>query len=259
MANKPTRRRPNSGRLGRTADYVALGVIAVAALVLAALALSGVSLRPGINPDPTSRPAPTSFGLATPTPTVAPTTAEPAAVSLLGDQNALASDSWWSRSVAASSVSGVAAASVLGSTTIAESPLTVAELQQTVDTTTTLTGYVIVQAGSTDIAEGALPTTVASSVENLWKAVAIRGATPIVALVPPSDDQAENVVALNDLLQAAAVAADYTVLDLNTPIAASNGTWATGLSSDGVIANSQGSQILAEAVAAQLPTLVQKK
>lgn len=259
MANKPTRRRPNSGRLGRTADYMALGIIAAAALVLAALALSGVSLRPGINPDPTSRPAATSFGLATPSPTVAPTTAALASVTLLGDQNALAPDSWWSRSVAASSVSGVTAASVLGSTTIPESPLTVAELQQTVDATTTLTGYVIVQAGSTDVAEGALPGTVASSVENLWKAVAIRGATPIVALVPPSDDQTESVVALNDLLQTAAATAGYAVLDLNTPVAAPNGTWAAGLSSDGVVANEQGSQILAEAVAVQLPSLVQKK
>ncbi|WP_202565983.1 SGNH/GDSL hydrolase family protein [Agreia sp. COWG] len=259
MARKPTRLRLNGRRFGRAADYIALAIIAVAAIVLAAFALSGVSLRPGVNPDPTSRPAPTAFDLPTETPTATPTTSPAASVLLLGDQNSAGAESWWAQSIGASKLGGVQPSAQLGVAQVSESPVTVTELQQKIDATTSLTGYVIVQAGSTDIANGVSSAAIAAQVENLWKAVTIRGATPIVALVPPSDDEPETVVAVNDALKTAAATAGYGVLDLNASVASTNGTWATGFSDDGVVANAQGSRALADAVVSQLPALVQKK
>jgi lysophospholipase L1-like esterase len=253
MASNQRRRRTNGGRLGRAADYAALAVIALASISLAALALSGVSLRSGINSDPTSRPAQTSVSVDTPTPTPTADTAPLVSVSLLGDQNSLAADSWWAQSIANSSVEGVLAASVLGSAT----PVTVAELQRVIDATDSMAGYVIVQAGSSDITDGVPPSAVAAAVENLWKAVAMRGGIPIVALVPPSDQEGEGAAEVNDTLRAAAAAAGYRVLDLNTPVVAPDGSWAAGFSDDGIIANAQGSRVLAESVATQLPSLLE--
>ncbi|SMQ58420.1 GDSL-like Lipase/Acylhydrolase family protein [Agreia sp. VKM Ac-1783] len=259
MARKTARLRPSGWSFGRGADYVALAVVAVAAIVLAALALSGVSLRPGVNPNPTSRPAPTSFDLPTETPTATPTTAPAASVSLLGDQNSSGADSWWAQSIESATVGGVQSSARLGLERVSGSTAAVADLQQEIDATTSLSGYVIVQAGSTDVARGASSESIAAQVETLWKAVTIRGATPIVALLPPSDDDPEAIIAVNDALKTAAAAAGYGVLDLNAAVASPNGTWVTGFSDDGVVANARGSRILADAVASQLPVLVQEK
>ena len=258
MANRPARIRPNGRRLSRGVDYTALALIAIAAIGLAAFALSGVTLRPGETIPRPSAALPTATPPFTQTPT--PTATPLATVSLLGDRTSAAPDSWWKK-LAASQIAGVAVAgAVVSAPADGTSNTTVAELQSKIDAiTAALSGYVIVQAGSADVAEGTASRTVAASVQNLWKAVSIRGATPVVALLPPSDENAESVTAVNELLTAAASAEGYPVLDLHTAVAAANGTWAAGYSDDGVAANDQGSQVLSQAVSTQLSELVRKK
>jgi hypothetical protein len=257
MAAKSNGSRPRRRLFGRGADYAALALIAVAAVALAALALSGVSLRSGTNLSPTSRPASTVFDLPTETPT--PTSEAPATLSLLSDQPSAAEGSWWSRSVTAALVPGVVDSVELVTPVEGTSLLTVSDLQDRVAAATILNGYVVVQAGSGDIDNGMLPSTVAIEVQALWQALVSKGATPVVALVSPSDENSSEVIELNELLQAAAAAAGLGVLDLYSPVAAPDGSWVTTFSSDGAIPNEAGSQALAQTAIAQLPPLTATK
>ncbi|KJC63677.1 SGNH/GDSL hydrolase family protein [Agreia bicolorata] len=259
MAAKPSRSRPGRRLFGRGADYVALGLIAVAAIALAALALSGFSLRPGINLSPTSRPASTVFDLPAETPTPTPTPEAPISVSLLTDQPSAAADSWWASSVAASLVPGVVAGGDFAPTATVDSALTVSELEARVAAVPSLSGFVVVHAGAGDLDVGTAPAAVATEVQGLWQAVAAKGGTPIVTLVSPSNENGAETVELNGLLQTDAAAAGFGVLDLYSPVAASNGSWSPTFSADGVLPNAAGSQALAQAVVSQLPQLVVTK
>lgn len=258
MANKPARMRPNGRRLSRGADYVALALIAIAAVALATLALSGVTLNSGAVIPRSSASIPTATLVPTQTPT--PSARPQATVSLLGDRVSAAPGSWWKR-LATSTLDGVTlAGSAVPVPVDGASNSTVAELQSEIDSTTiALSGYVIVQAGSADVDDGAASGTVAVTVQGLWKAVSIRGATPIVALLPPSDVNAEGVIAVNELLAAAALSEGYPVLDLHTAVAAANGTWSAGYSDDGIEANEEGSRVMVQAAITQLQELVGRK
>lgn len=259
MAVKPSRSRPDGRRFGRGADYIALGLIAIAAIALAALALSGVSLRSGANPVPTSRPASTVFDLPTQTPTPTPTPQAPASVSLLTDQPTAAADSWWGSSVAASLVPGIVASAELVPTAAFDSTLTVSDLREQVTAAPGLTGYVVVQAGSGDLNDGVPPSAVATEVQTLLQAVIDKGATPIVALSWPSDENGAEIIELNRLLQTAAGEGGFGVLDLYSPVAAADGSWGDTFSSDGALPNDAASQLLARAAIDQLPPLTAKK
>lgn len=260
MAGKPSRSRSRSGwlRLGRGVDYVALGLIAIAAIALAALALSGVSLRSGTNPSPTSRPASTTFDLPaeTPIPTPSATVEEPAVVSLLSNATVGEVDSWWALSIGREQVAGVVAGSV---STSRGGEGSIQDMQNSLAAAESLTGFVIVQAGSLEVRNGIAASEVASGIEALWQSVRDRGATPIASLLPPSDDDSAATVELNNLLASAASSKSIGVLDLHKSVATQTGAWATGLSGDGVNPNAEGSRALAQATAQQLPALVEKK
>lgn len=122
-----------------------------------------------------------------------------------------------------------------------------------------LSSFVIVHAGAGDLDAGTAPAAVATEVQGLWQAVAAKGGTPIVTLVSPSNENRAETVELNGLLQTAAAAAGFGVLDLYAPVAASNGSWSPTFSTDGVLPNAAGSQALAQAVVSQLPQLVVTK
>ena len=137
--------------------------------------------------------------------------------------------------------------------------LTTAELQNRVDASAALTGFVVVQSGTGDLEDGADPEVVASRVQVLWQSVIAKGATPIVALLPPSEQYGAEVVELNGLLQTAATAAGHCILDVYTPVAAADGSYGPSFSSDGISPNAAASQLLAKAAIAQLPQLTATK
>jgi len=258
MAGKLDRSRPRRRLFGRGADYVALGLIAVAAVALAALAMSGVSLRFGTNPSSASRPASTTVGLPVSTPTPTPTPEAPVGVSLLSDQTAPAGASWWAASVSAGLVPGIVDSAEIPSTA-ATTPASTAEVLARLETVPALSGFVVVQAGTGDLDDGADATAATAAIQALWQAVRARGGTPIVALVPPSDVYGTEVVELNGLLQNAAATGGYGVLDLYTPVAAPDGSWADTYSDDGVSPNVAGAQVLSQTAVNALPPLISTK
>jgi lysophospholipase L1-like esterase len=161
--------------------------------------------------------------------------------------------------VTAALVPGVVESAELPSTSDGTSLLTIAELENRVADATILSGYVVVHAGSGDLADGMPPSVVATDVQALWQAIAAKGATPIVALALPSDEYGAEVIELNALLQGAAATSGFDVLDLYSPVATAAGSWNTALSSDGALPNASGSQVLAQAAIAQLPPLTAAK
>jgi lysophospholipase L1-like esterase len=245
---------------GRAADLAALAVIAVASLGLAGAALTGMHLHPSpigatrviaTSAPPTLAPTPS----ATPTPT--PTPAAPVAVSLLHDGTVARNGSWWTLSVEAKAVPNtVDGAEVPLTNAEATTALTVAELDSLLQTSPSLQGYIVVQAGAADIADGSQPAAVAGAVGALWQAVRDRGGIPIATLLPPDDDDAAATDALNTAIASAAQTAGIGVLDLHTAVSTSTGLWSTGLSDDGDVPNAEGSAALAAAAVAQLPALL---
>ncbi|SMG16119.1 GDSL-type esterase/lipase family protein [Agreia pratensis] len=244
---------------GRAADLAALAVIAVASLGLAAAALIGVHLHPSpvgairtapASSEPSAEPTPSS----TPTPT--PTPVIPVAVSLLHDGAVSTGGSWWSLSVGAGAVPNAVDGAEVPAPTAATTQLTVEELGSLLEGSPSLQGYIVVQAGSTEVADGAEPAPVARSLGVLWQAIRDRGGIPIATLLPPSDDDASETNALNSAIASAAQAAGVGVLDLHTAVSTPSGFWAAGLSDDGETANADGSSALATAAEAQLPVLL---
>jgi hypothetical protein len=183
----------------------------------------------------------------------------PVSLSLLSDQSGSAAGSWWARSVTAALVPNVVESAELPAPAVDAGLLTTDELQDRIDAASVLSGYTVVLTGTGDLEEGSDPAVVAGEVQVLWQAVVAKGATPIVALVQPSDEYGAEVIELNGLLQTAATAAGYGVLDLYSPVAAPDGSYASAYSADGVSPNEAGSQVLAETVIAQLPTLTARK
>ena len=257
MTSKSRRSRGPNRFLGRTGDYVALGLIAVAAIALAVVAMSGVTLRPGATVVPTSQPA-KNFGLSeTATPTPTPTAEPSVVVSLIGDPTTAAAGSWWARSVGSALVpNALAGATITAVPTTVGEPVSVAALQQALETNATLGGVVIAQAGAAEAADAASTASVVTSVQALWQGVIDRGAKPVAALLEPSDDSPERVIEINSAITAAAAEAGVPVLDLHTPVASVEGGWATGLSDDGATPNAVGAETLAQAAIAQLPALL---
>lgn len=239
---------PRSRNRGGSASlYVAVALIAVAAIALAYMALSGVHIGGAA-----SRPVPAQ-STGTPEPVATPVQAapQPVSVALLSDQDGNVAGSWWSQSVSAGAVAGVQAGAVAS-----QAGSTVEILAGLLDTATAPAGgFVVVQAGTPELADGQDPAEVLLSVQTLWAGVRERGLVPIAALVPPSDDEPAAVAQFNELLRAAAATQTVPVLDVYTSVAAADGSWAAGFSDDGVQVSAAGSTAMAQAVVAQLPAL----
>lgn len=231
--------------------YVALVLIAIGAIGLAYLALSGVHLgaQPTIAPVPDSTP--TAVLSPTPTPTSTPTVSPEqasVAVGFLSGESA----SWWSASVEAGLIPGVTPGP-----RVASDDLTIAEVTSEVDQVVASDGQpVVIQVGTQDIVEGASAAEIDASIKSLWQEVIDRGGRPIAALIPPSNSFPGSVVTVNNQIRASALANGIAVLDVTTPVAAVDGTWAAGLSDDGQQPNSLGTAAIVAAVAGQLPALL---
>lgn len=192
-------------------------------------------------------------------PTPTPTSEAPVGASILSDQIASAETSWWALSVSAGLVPGVIESTELSVVPDAPTLLTTAEVAVRLDAVPTLSGFVVVQAGAGDINNGTDATVAISNIQALWQAVQARGGVPVVALAPPSDVYGAEVIELNGLLQTSAAANGFGVLDLYTPVAAPDGSWADAYSIDGVSADAAGAQLLAQTAITQLPQLVTPK
>jgi hypothetical protein len=244
--NSVTSRR---NRGGSASVYVAVALIAVAAITLAYMALSGVHIGGPATGSTIAASTETSAPVATPVP-AAP---QPVSVSLVGDQDGNDADSWWGQSVSVGAVAGVQAGPV-----VSQTGAPVETLTALLDTAAVPAGgFVVIQAGARELVAGQDPEQVLLSVQGLWAAVRDRGGIPIAALVPPSDDEPSAVVEFNELLRAAAATQTVPVLDVYSPVAAADGSWAPGFSDDdGSRASAAGSTAMAQAVVAQLPALV---
>jgi lysophospholipase L1-like esterase len=233
---------------GDTPTLLAFGAIAVAAIGLAYLALTGVHIGGSQAPSTvTSSSSSSSSSLATsstPTATPAPSGS---VVDLVGG-----SEGWWSTSVGAGAVPGVTAGVRVGG-----SEANTASLASQLATTEVSSGrLVLVQAGAQDIVDGATGEQIDAGIRGLWSSVTERGGRPVAVLLQPSNTFPGSVIAVNGLIRASALEQGVAVLDLTTPVANADGTWAAGLSDDGLQPNAAGTALLVQAVSSQLPGLV---
>nr|WP_104279136.1 SGNH/GDSL hydrolase family protein [Clavibacter michiganensis] len=130
------------------------------------------------------------------------------------------------------------------------------DLTAQLEASSSLQGHIVVQAGVVNLRAESEPAVVANQLTALWQSIRDRGGIPVAVLVPPSNDDASQIIALNTAIVAAAQASGTGVLDLHTSVSTSAGLWAAGLSDDGDIANAAGSNALAAAAEAQLPALL---
>ena len=254
-ANKSRTYRRGPGRLGKTADLAALAVVAVSALGLAAAALTGVHLHPspvGVGRTFTASATPAAEPTISSTPS--PTPAASTVVSFIHDGTVASTGSWWSLSVGANALPNVVDGAAVPVSN--DSSTGVRDLTAQLEASSSLQGHIVVQAGVVNLRAESEPAVVANQLTALWQSIRDRGGIPVAVLLPPSNDDAPQIVALNAAIVAAAQASDTGVLDLHTSVSTSAGLWAARLSDDGDVANAAGSTALAAAAEAQLPTLL---
>lgn len=178
------------------------------------------------------------------------TAAATVTVSILSDSHAFNADSWWRQTVVANKVPGL----IVGAFESQPGAMS-SSLAPRVEAAVSKQGKVIVQAGTNDLLSGAAPADAAKGVMALWQEIKDRGATPVAALVPPSNDFPEAVVELNAMLTEAAAAQQLAIIDVYAPVANPDGTWANGTTTDGVHSNKTGSDLMTAAALKQLPSL----
>ncbi|MBF4633033.1 hypothetical protein ITJ38_01300 [Agreia pratensis] len=227
----------------------------MSALGLAAAAFAGIHLHPspiGVGRTLPASDAPTAEPTASSTPS--PTPASTVAVSFLHDGTVASTGSWWSVTVGANAIPNVVDGAAVPAS---NDPTTgVRDLTARLEALPALQGHIVLQAGAVNLRAGAEPSAVANQLTVLWQGIQDRGGIPVAVLLPPSNDDASQITALNAAIVAAAQASDIGVLDLHSSVATPAGLWASGLSDDGDIANAAGSSALAAAAEAQLPALL---
>lgn len=176
-------------------------------------------------------------------------TDEAIAVSLLSDSHAFNAGSWW-RQTMETGMPGL----TIGAWE--SQPGASAEvLADRLDAATARGGLVVVQAGTNDLMSGFDADGAYRNIVALWDGIEQRGATPVAALVPPSDARGDQVDRLNTLITEGAGDRGLYVIDVYSDVATEDGTWAPGLSADGIHSNDDGSALMAEAARGQLESL----
>lgn len=172
-------------------------------------------------------------------------------VSVLSDSHVASEGSWFRQTVEANRVPGAR----LG-VFVAESGATATALESKLDQAVAAKGMVIIQAGTNDLGAGTSASATAENVKKLLQGIKDRGATPILALIPPSATKGPAVKEANRLLSEFAAGEDIGILDVTSDVAGPDGQWRAGLSDDGVHANAAGAKVMAAAAAEQLPSLI---
>jgi hypothetical protein len=114
---------------------------------------------------------------------------------------------------------------------------------------------ILVEVGSQDIINGASAMEIDASMIALWQEIKDRGGEPVATLIAPSNSFPGSVVAVNNQIRVSAQAQGIQVLDLTSPVAAIDGTWAEGFSDDGQQANAAGTAVMSQALVSQLARL----
>ncbi|WP_162237670.1 SGNH/GDSL hydrolase family protein [Agreia sp. Leaf244] len=227
--------------------YVALALIALAAVGLAYLALSGVH----IGNRPTPAPVPDSTAESEIVPSVTATAAtetDDLSVGFVGD----VSQSWWNGSIDAGLIPGVSSGPRIG-----QPGNSIAELQAQLDGAAITQGQLVaVQAGTQDIVNGATAAEIDSSIKALWQSIRSRGGEPIAVLIPPSNVFPGSVVTVNNQIRSAAQLEGVAVLDVTSPVVAVDGTWTPGYSDDGEQPNASGATLMIEAAVSQFTNIL---
>ncbi len=236
---KKTRRRWSS----RTWALAGVGVTAVATFALSSLALDEARM---------DRPASAGQVAALPeTPATTDADGDPLRMSVLSDSHAYNTGSWWRQTVATGTFPGI----YLG-TTASQPGAASTSLVPLLDQATATGGAVVVQVGANDLLSGRTPAQAADGIADLWQGVRDRGAEPVAALVPPSDEVPAAVVALNTAIRDAATAEGIPLLDVYSAVADTDGSWADGLTGDRRHANAAESDLMAKAAREQLPAVI---
>ncbi|WP_165968663.1 SGNH/GDSL hydrolase family protein [Arthrobacter crusticola] len=237
-----------AGRTRRPGILPAAGAAAAVALIAFQAALRRrTARRRSTRRDAAALPAGTGPANAR---TAAAGTSTARTIGILSDSHAYGKHSWWRQTVVAGTVPGLR----LGAYESHPGAQTVA-LVDRLDAAAHQADLVVVQAGTNDIRKGRSPEQAAEGVRVLWDGITARGAAPVAALVPPSETQPALAVELNRLLRTAAEARGMPLLDVYTPVAATDGSWRAGLSNDGIHSNRKGSDLMAEAARGQLAGL----
>jgi lysophospholipase L1-like esterase len=216
-------------------------VVGVAVLTLAGVALGQARQE---------RPA--NAGTVAMAPDVEPTDdSDPFLMSILSDSHAFNADSWWRQTIATGRFPGA----YLGAFESQPGAATTS-LEPKLDAATSKGGAVVVQAGTNDLLSKRTPEQAVEGLEALWQGVRDRGAVPVAALVPPSNEVPAGVVELNEQIRAAADEQGLQLIDVYSPVAQPSGQWANGLTTDARHANAAGSKLMAAAAREQLPAII---
>ncbi|WWV91834.1 hypothetical protein GMYAFLOJ_CDS0004 [Microbacterium phage phiMiGM15] len=235
------RKRRQSRSVGAP-QWVAIAGVAALAIVAGGLTVAALARDDSAQAGAAQVSPPATYGAAAPQLT---------AVSVLSDSHAYNEGSWWRQTVEAGTISGVR----MGA--FESQPGASAQvLVERLDAAAARGGFVIVQAGTNDLLGGITPADTTSRIVSLWDGIAQRGATPVAALVPPSNTRADETVELNALIREAAAARGIGVLDVYTDVALPDGEWQDGASGDGIHALPDAATRMAAAAAAQLPALL---
>lgn len=218
--------------------------------IIIGLATFGVAMLVVIAMQHVAASAPAADSQAGPIPTYS-SASSTVRVSILSDSHAYNANSWWRQTVAAGTVDGISMGKFDSTPGVDTEHLKA----QAADSASE-GGWVIVQAGTNDLLSGRTPQQALDGLTTLWDDVDKANAKPIAALVPPSDERPADVVKLNELIQQEATARGIPLLDVYSVVAADDGSWAGGHSTDGRHADPEASDKMADAAQTQLPTLV---
>ncbi|CCE76401.1 esterase [Clavibacter nebraskensis] len=172
-------------------------------------------------------------------------------MSVLSDSHAYNAGSWWRQTIG----TGTFPDAYLGEFESLPGAVT-SSLTPMLDAVTAQGGAVVVQAGTNDLLSQRTPEQAVEGLSGLWQGIRDRGAVPVAALVPPSDEVPQLVVELNRLIRTAAAEQGLELIDVYTSVAQSDGTWADGNSDDARHANGVGSALMADAAREQLPRII---
>lgn len=173
-------------------------------------------------------------------------------VSLISDSHAHNASSWWRETIGAGAVPGAQMHNVQsfpGSDS--ESIL------RRVEPVKYAGGYVVLQAGTNDLRQGDDAAQTVAGVKTVVALIRENQGKPVLALVPPSDEQPAVAKAVNELLVQWADAEKIPVVDVYTPVADPDGSWKDGLSDDMIHANKAGAAKMAAAAQVRLTAIFQ--
>jgi lysophospholipase L1-like esterase len=227
--------------------YVALVLVAIAAVGLACLALSGVHIGSPLATAPVPDSPPSSAKETSVTPTSTP---RPAVISVgfVGET----SSEWWGASLEAGLVDGASAGPKVG-----QNGDDIAAITGRLDQVVFSRGQpVVIQVGSQDIIRGASASEIDASMKALWQNIRDRGGQPIASLIPPSNVFPGSVTTVNAQIRASAQAEGVAVLDVTSSVGAADGTWSAGFSDDGQQPNASGTTAMVQEAVSQLPDLI---